>query len=164
MTTVEIDRTSLRLLVHALRSEADGKELRRDLRVGLKAAAEPALVAVRAAIITMPSKGLGKAPSIRAVIASRTKVHVLLGRKAGVSIRAHKSGMPRDFRNAPKRFNRAKPWRHPVFGDRDNWVSQVSRRPGWFDDTLVPFRPVFVRVADEALKNVARRISMKTRG
>ena len=165
------DQTSVRLLVHALKSEANGKDLRRDLLRGLRAAAQPAAVAVKAAIMTMPSQGAHAGDedsrSLRASIAAGIKVHVKLAGKAkhvGVAIAAHSKGMPRRFRRAPKYLNRRRPWRHPVFGNRENWVSQVSGKPGWFDDTLKAYRPEFVRAAGEALDNVAQRISRKTRG
>ena len=167
----EFDQTSVRLLVHALKAEANGKDLRRDVLRGMRAAAQPAAVAVKAAIMSMPSKGVhtgdGGSRSLRASIAAGIKVHVKLSGKAkhiGVTIAAHSRGMPRKFRRAPKYLNRKRPWRHPVFGNRDVWVSQVSRRPGWFDDTLKAYRPVVLRAVDEALDNVARRISAKTRG
>lgn len=167
----QFDQTSVRLLVHALRAEANGKDLRRDLLRGLRAAAQPAAIAVKTAILSMPSAGAhsgdGDSRSLRAAIAAGIKVHVKLSGKAkhiGVTIAAHSRGMPREFRRAPKYLNRRRPWRHPVFGNRENWVSQVSRRPGWFDGTLKAYRPAVARAADEALDNVARRISAKTRG
>lgn len=162
---VEVDKASLRLLVHALRAEADGKELNRDLVRGLRAAAQPALVAVRGAVLSMPSKGLGAGPSLRSRVAAGTKIHVhAKGRKIGVSIAAHRRGMPRQFWKAPKYLNRDRPWRHPVFGNREVWVEQVSRRPGWFDDTLRTQRAPFLLAASHAMANIARRISAKTRG
>lgn len=172
LATVQIDQTSLHLLVHALRSEANGKALRRDLRVGLRAAAEPAAFATQVAVLTAPSKHQGKATknqedvrSLREVVANAVKVHTSLGSKRpSVDIRAHKAGMPRGFTRAPKYLNRMRPWRHPVFGNRENWVDQYPGHPGWFDDTIPLHRPAFIKAATEAMNNVARRISAKTRG
>lgn len=161
---VEFDQPTLRLVVRALRDEADGKELRRDLARNLRAAAQPALVAVRASILTMPSKGRGKPPSLRASIAAATRIHVRLGAKPGVSIASHNRGIPRGFRNAARKLNSTKPWRHPFFGSWDPPVVQTSRKPGWFVQPLVAARGEFVDAAGEALDNVAQRISRKTRG
>lgn len=161
--SVEIDPVSYRLLVSALRKEADGKELRRDLIRGLRVAAQPALTAVRAAVMSMPSSS-SQTPGLRASVASHTRITVRLSRKRpGVSIKASKRGLPRGFRNAPKNLNRGEGWRHPVFGDRENWVPQVGR-PGWFDDTLRTFKPSTVEAAKHAMDAVARRISARTRG
>lgn len=165
MTTehIEVDRRSLVLLVAALRKESDGKELKRDLVRGLRVVATPALQAVRAAVLSMPSMST-RAPGLLATVAKQTKISVTTtGRRAGVRIRALKTGMPRGFRNAPKRLNAKKGWRHPVFDNRDVWVTQIGR-PGWFDDTLPPFKPAAVKAAAAAMDAVARRISERTRG
>ena len=162
---MEVDPESVYLLVRALRDEADGRQLRLDLARKFRGAARPALVAVRAAVRTMPSMGLGHSPSLRAKVASAVKMTVRVSRKAGVSIWVDETRpMPRGFDKAPAYLNSDKPWRHPVFGNRRNWVAQRSRRPGWFTDTLEQFYPAFVHQASEALEHVARRISMKTRG
>lgn len=160
---VEVDRRSLVLLVAALRKEADGKELRRDLVRNLRAVATPALQAARAAILAMPSMST-REPGLRASVAKQTKISVTTtGRRAGIRIRALKTGMPRGFRNAPKRLNSRKGWRHPVFGNREVWRSQMGQ-PGWFDDTIPPFKPAAVAAAAAAMDAVARRVSQRTRG
>lgn len=47
-------------------------------------------------------------------------------------------------------------WRHPVFGDRDTWVSQ--RGSQWFSRAMVQSRPEMERAADRALDRAIRRI------
>lgn len=160
---MEVDRASLRLLVAALRDEADGKELKRDLVRGLRAVAEPALLAARAAILAMPSMSV-REPGLRATVAKQTKISVTTtGKRAGVRIRALKTGMPRGFRNAPKRLNAKGGWRHPVYGNREVWKTQMGQ-PGWFDDTIPRFKPAAVKAAALAMEAVAQRISLRTRG
>jgi hypothetical protein len=160
---VEVDRKSLALLVAALRREADGKAMARDLVKQLRVAAQPALEAVRAAILSMPSHSV-VTPGLRQAVARKTRISVrTTGRRAGVAIRALKTGMPREFKNAPKRLNAKQGWRHPVFGDRDRWVSQVGK-PGWFDDTLTAQRPAVVHAVSRVLEHAANRISRSTRG
>lgn len=159
---IEVDRASLRLLVAALRKEADGRELKRDLVRELRVVATPALVAARAAILAMPSTST-REPGLRATVAKNTKISVTTtGRRAGVRIRAMKTPMLRGFRNAPKRLNAKGGWRHPVF-KTGKWVTQLGQ-PGWFDDTLPPFKPAAVAGAAAAMDAVARRISARTRG
>jgi hypothetical protein len=51
-----------------------------------------------------------------------------------VRIRVNRAQMPPDQTRLPRYMNKGE-WRHPVFGDRDVWVSQ-SAPPGWFDTTL----------------------------
>lgn len=55
--------------------------------------------------------------------------------------------------------------RHPVFGNRDRWVSQrVPSAAGWFDDTLDREAPRQVRPAIErALSDMADRVVRETR-
>ena len=160
---MEVDEKSLRLLVAALRAESDGKELGRSLARELKAVAEPALQAARGALMSMPS-GSHEAPGLRSTVAARTTIRVRLsGKHPGVSIRSSKSGMPRQFNNAPKRLNAAKGWRHTVFGDDSKWVTQLGM-PGWFDDTIPRFKPAAQRAAKKVMDDMARRIDLKTRG
>jgi len=163
MTRMEVDEKSLVRLVAALRSEADGKELGRELALELRAVAEPALQAARGALMSMPSS-THDVPGLRSTVAARTRISVRLsGKHPGVAIRASKAGMPRQFNNAPKRLNAAKGWRHTVFGDDSKWVTQLGM-PGWFDDTIPKFKPAAQKAAKEAMDNMARRIDLKTRG
>lgn len=158
---VEVDERSLVRLVAALEAEADGELLRRDLVTRLEAAARPALLAAQGSILSMRSKG-HPGPVLRQKVADQTRLHVRLGgRHPGVEIRAHKSGMPRGFHNAPKRLN-SRGWRHQVFGT-DTWVTQVGK-PGWFDRSVRRHRARAVRAAKQAMDGIAERISTKARG
>jgi len=161
---VEVDERDLVLLVAALRDEADGRQLNRDLVAELRAIAEPAAAAARGAILSMGVSGLHHAePGLRSSVAEHTKVVVRVsGRHPSVGIRVSKVGMPRGFSNAPKRLNAASGWRHQVFG-QDVWVSQRGR-PGWFDDTIARFKPAAERGAQRAMDSMAERISVRTRG
>lgn len=158
---VQVDEKQLRRLQAALDAEATGKQLDQDLVDGLRAVAAPARAAVRAAILSSPSRS-DVMPSIRTVIADAVEIVVHRGgQHPGVGIRVGKDGMPRDFPNAPKRFNDPS-FRHRVFG-RDVWVRQVGA-PGWFDTTLIPFQAAANHVAGDASDGMARRIDARTRG
>ncbi len=159
---VEVDEKDLRLLVSALRNEADGKELSRDLVRELTRVAEPALRAAQGELMSMGSTS-NVLPGLRSTVARRTKIKVRLGgRRPGVAILSDKIGMPRGFNNAPKRLNSARGWRHMVFG-QDRWVTQRGK-PGWFDTTISRFKPAAERAARKALDDVARRIDRRTKG
>lgn len=160
---VEVDQKQLRRVYAALRAEEDGKELSRDLVRELRDVAEPAAEAARAAILSMGSHSEAL-PGLRGTVAHHTRVKVrLTGKRPGVMVRVDKNGMPRGFRNAPKRLNSARGWRHQVFGNPDVWVSQRGK-PGWFDDTMKKFTAEAREAAGHALDKVAKRIDNKTRG
>lgn len=159
---VEVDKRQLARLVAALDAESDGKELGRDLTEELTHVVEPAVRAAQAAIMSM-SSSTELTPGLRSTVASHTHARVrLTGQHPSVGIAVDKTGMPRDFSNAPKRLNSRKGWRHNVFG-RDVWVTQRGK-PGWFDDTIAKFKPAAERAAGKALDNVAERIDRRTKG
>lgn len=162
---VEVDEKRLAALVIALNAEADGKALTRDLVVALKAVAEVGAQAARTSILTMSSPNeTTQGLSLRAAVAGKVETHVrLTGAHPGVWIRAHKTGMPRGFVNAPKRLNARRGWRHLVYGRQDSWIRQIGK-PDWFDGTLRRHRAAARRAADRALDNVAERISARTKG
>jgi hypothetical protein len=160
---VEVDQKQLARVVSALRAEGDGKQLSRDLVRELRHVAEPAAAAARAEILSMGSHS-DTIPGLRTTVASHVKVKVrLTGKHPGVMVRVGKTGMPRGFRNAPKRLNSARGWRHKVFGNPDVWVVQRGK-PGWFDDTMHKFTAETRKGAAAALDKVAKRIDNKTRG
>lgn len=161
MYAIEADRRSFARVERALRDEADGRELRRDLADNLHSALEPAVGAVRAAVMSMATGGLPHAGEpLRVAVAAGVQVEVQLsGRAAGARIVATKHGMPRGFAQAPKRLNARRGWRHKVYG-RDVWVRQVGA-PGWFDDTLRRGQERYRTAVRVALDRVARRIATK---
>jgi len=160
---IEVDQKSLTALTSALRKEADGKELTRDLVKMLTVAVSPAAAAARTAIHSMSSQGKTVGPGLRSAVAARVAVQVRTGgRSPGVAIRARKAGMPRGFRNAPKRLN-ARKWRHQVYGNPDVYTTQTGR-PGWFDATIARHRAAAIKAAEKAMDGMARRISDRTRG
>jgi hypothetical protein len=158
MIEARADFASFERVAAAIKEEEDGKQLRLDLIAGFRAALEPAVNEVRSALMAMGSGGLHAEP-LREAVARQIKTQVRLsGRSAGVRIRAGKNGMPRGFRNAPKRINQ-RSWRHQIFGT-DAWVTQVGA-PGYFDDTVERGRSRYEAAAYRALDNVAERIGRK---
>lgn len=164
MIGLETDSESLRALGRSIRNEVDGKKLVRGLTKEIRQALQPAVAEAKSAILSMPS--IGGLPSeggepLRASIARQIKAEARLsGKKAGARVKAKKRGMPRGFENAPKRTNRQAGWRHPVYGNPDNWVHQVGR-PGWFDDTMRHQRPAMRRAVIRAMADSAERIARK---
>lgn len=153
---VRPDTAAFRQLSRALADEADGREWRREFNVAMREALQPGVDAVRTAVLSEGSSGRGhEGVSLRSAIAAGVKVEQLRSGAPGAKIRASKTGMPRGFSNAPKRFNSMR-FRHPVFG-RDAWVSQRGA-PGWFDDTLRDMHPQLLARAEAVLRARAERI------
>lgn len=73
------------------------------------------------------------------------------GRFAGVTIRSSGSKLPPDQKTLPRAMNRGK-WRHPVFGNRNNWVEQVVTPVKWFDDPGKKAKPSIYREVTVAVK------------
>lgn len=160
MTGIEVraDQTSFNRVARALRRESDGRELRADLARNIHTALKPAVGEVRSALMSMASAGLPHVGEpLRQAVAARVRSDVRLGGPAaGARIRVGKTGMPRGFRNAPKRLN-SRGWRHRVYG-RDVWVTQIGQ-PGWFDDTLQHGQARYRVAVQKAMEDSAERVA-----
>jgi len=154
----------LRDVATALRYEEDGLRLRRALASELRQAVAPAVTQARAEVMSIGSAGLAeKGEPLRNAVARGVRASARLsGDKAGVRVAASKKGMPRGFRNAPKRLNRAGGWRHPVFGNREVWVHQIGK-PGWFDDPLQARKAQYRAAAAKVVRDTADRIQRGAR-
>lgn len=161
---VKVDASDLQRFGRVLRQEADGKGLRRDLIREMRAAARPAVTSAKAAAVAIPSHGGPRegAP-LRQSVAQQVRSQIRLsGRSTGVQIKVKKRNMPRGFKNAPQRLNRAQGWRHPVYGRRNNpWVTQTSGRPDWFDSTLRKQRDAVRARVHDAMERMAARLAAR---
>jgi hypothetical protein len=134
-----VDSGDLKAISKALRHHADGKQLRKELMVELKQAAAPIVPKVQAAWRSAPAFGGRKSranrsqPDLRELLARSTWVQArLTGKEAGVRVRTDGRKMPSGMKALPRLAEglghsvdrRAGRWRHPVYGDRDTWVSQ----------------------------------------
>jgi hypothetical protein len=96
-----------------------------------------------------------KGSGLRATVARVTSAKVTVGaRTATMRVRAASAKMPASQRKLPRYLNTGR-WRHPVFGDRDVWATQVAP-PAWFDDAARAKGP---QVRREARATVARYLS-----
>ncbi|WP_189243175.1 hypothetical protein [Planobispora rosea] len=160
---ISADTEGLKALGRALKTEADGKAMRRDLIRELKKPLVPAVAEIKSGLMAMSAGGLRPGgEALRTAVARRIRPEVKLsGFRAGVRVKARKTPAARGFANAPKRLNSAKGWRHPVFGHRDRWVVQFGR-PDYFDDPLRNRRADFRQAVVEAMESTARRITDTT--
>lgn len=166
---LSVEQGDLAKLSLALKSAANGAELRKDLITELRAVITPAAAEAKANIRgitasprakhTKKNIGGGEATSIGDAIARGVTTQVRLtsgaGKAVGVSVKAKKAGMPRNFVNAPKRFNQAK-FRHRVYG-HDVWVDQVGR-PQWFDGPMQSHKAEYRAACIAAMERMAQRI------
>lgn len=133
MQLVLVDSGDLKVISKAMRGHADGKRLRKELTAELKAAAQPLVPRVQAAWRSAPahqgrrSRSRAAQPDLRDLLARSTWVQArLTGKEAGVRIRSDGRKMPSGMRSLGGYAEgiRRRPWRHPVFGNRQVWVAQ----------------------------------------
>lgn len=158
-------------LAVAIKYESDGAVMRKDLLRGLRAAVRPAVDEAKSSIMSMESSGLRQAGgSMRGAIRRQVGTEVSLTQKrAKVKVRVKKRGMPRGFTNAPKAYNMAGGWRHPVVQrplprgaagpmPAPRWVQQIGK-PGWFDEPLRSHRDKYRAAVQAAMQRTADRIA-----
>jgi hypothetical protein len=61
-----------------------------------------------------------------------------------------------------KRTNRASGWRHPVYGNRENWVHQRGKLE-WFDRAFRGREGMYKQAVEQAMEDMARRIASRAR-
>jgi hypothetical protein len=156
-----IDAGDLKAVAKALRKHADGKELRRGLSRGLREVAKPLVPKVRAAWLSAPSmQGPGRGqPDLRVMLAKATRTEVrLTGRQAGVRVRTDGRKMPAGFKSLPRYVEGTKrPWRHPVFGDRETWV--VQRPFPRFYQAVQPNEAAAREQVEQVVADILRKIA-----
>ncbi|MFC8290073.1 hypothetical protein ACFUJ0_06075 [Streptomyces sp. NPDC057242] len=159
---LEVDaHEALAALSRAIRAEADGKELRKDLAKNMREALKPAATEAKGGIMAMGSAGLSTSPALRSAIAKKIRPEVKLGgRWSGARIKAFKTKNVRGFANAPKRTNRARGWRHLVYGRADSWVTQHGKTD-WFDDAMAGVGPNAKEAVERAMEDMARRLASR---
>ncbi len=154
-----VDQANMAAVARALKGEADGKLLRRELVRSLKATTAGPIGEAKAEMLSTPSRGLTSGQSLRSTVANSIKpVSRLSGASTGVSIRQTRTPELRNFKMAGRRFNRAS-FRRRVFGS-EGFVVQVGN-PRWFDDAMQDAKPEFkadvVRVVQELADTLAQR-------
>lgn len=122
-------------------------DLRKELNKGLRDAAQELIPLAReeARAVLPSSGGLNER-----VARARMRVKVSTGRDPGVSIVAGRPGS--GARGAE--FGRI---RHPVFGNREKWVTQTVPAK-WLTGTVSRSRHVVIPKLEEALERVARKV------
>ncbi|HET7329155.1 MAG TPA: hypothetical protein VFJ14_17930 [Nocardioidaceae bacterium] len=103
-----------------------GKELRRGMRRAIQETAQPLVEDVKRRALAIPTSGT-KSTGLRAAIARATKLEIRASGSADhVSITVRGSLMPPGKSTLPPAMDGTTRWRHPVYGNANNWVSQDS--------------------------------------
>lgn len=87
---------------------------------------------------------------------------------AGVRVQDRPNGarvvtsmVERDEAIIPRGLDRAKGWRHPVFGNREIWVRQRPMKTGWFTDTMAngydEYQDDMERMLEDSVEYIAAR-------
>lgn len=156
-----IEQQNMTALARALKSEADGKLLRRDLLRALRATADTPVSEAKARIRATPTRGLRNGVSLRNEVANSIKpVARLSGQMTGVSIRQSGTSQLRQFKMAGRRFNRGS-FRRPVFGTARYVVQQGNK--GWFDDPMKDAGPEAKEAVLGVIVDMSERIARRIR-
>lgn len=156
----------------------EGKGLQADLRKAVRDAGRPVVRDVKSAITTLPIKGsrgggtkaraefaaarartergranLRKRSGLRRTIASAVQVKQ---RTTGIRIEVNGRRLPPDQRTLPMALESRRGWRHPVFGDRENWVTQKGGP--WFFVSIIKHAPTFRAAIEKVMADVRQRL------
>lgn len=157
-----VDQQALQRLGRAIRAEADGKELKRELTREFREVMEPARDRAVSRLMGTGHAGLAtEGEPLRTAVKARTKVQVRLsGRSPGVSVRVGKI-RARGFDMAGRRLDDKRGFRRRVYGK--TWVTQRTTPPEWFDGTMRDTKKDNVRAARRVMQAWAQRIARRVR-
>jgi hypothetical protein len=140
------------------RQIADGKQLAKQLRTGIRDALKPILAQVKAAYRAGPSKGRShEGPDLRVLLARAARIEVrTTGKLAGARLRVDGRKMPDQMKSLPAMWEGLVRWRHPVFGDRETWVQQDSHPT--FYRIVTPQEDRVGRAIDQVLDDIRDKL------
>ncbi|MGO1049781.1 hypothetical protein [Crossiella sp. CA198] len=95
---------------------------------------------------------------LRASVSRAIRTHIRASGRptAAVRIKVERNLLPPDQRKLPGHMEKGS-WRHPVFGNQENWVGQTST-PGWFKGTLRRHGPGIHREIDRQVTAAIKSI------
>jgi hypothetical protein len=151
------DGGDLRRVSRELR-RMDSPEVKKRFRKELRAAAAPLVPRVRSSIRSIPSSRGYSPDGLRGSMARATRLEVkTVGKQAGVAIRVDGRKMPSHMKSLPAMVEGKKRWRHPVYGNRENWVTQTPHP--YFYSSLRAAGPASRRAVSRVLDGITRDIS-----
>lgn len=160
---IELEVDDLRPLLRNLRQEADGSDLRTDLRREFKGLSEFLLHRLQARIAAIPSKQVRRRRKrpLRVLMQQASVAKVYFNRRnVGAVVAVAPRKMPQGMHNIPGYMDGSYPrWRHPVFGNREVWVSQPHH--AFFRDATTGMEPLAVRAAEHAVERMQHRLERR---
>lgn len=178
--TAQFRRTAARL------KAAGAGKVRREMAKEMRSASKPAVEDAQANVLGIESRGVrgrggqqrreytveksktktervkrkaAEGRGLRATVARTLRVQVrATAKNATVRIQVDKKQLPEDQRELPFYINKGK-WRHPVFGNRHNWVAQSVSPTGWFDRAMLANRRNVRNQAVSVVDDINRRIA-----
>ncbi|MFD0902330.1 hypothetical protein [Actinomadura sediminis] len=158
-------RRELARLARDIRALEDGRGINDELRSELADVARPLVLAVRASIRSIPSRGqsarMGRR-SLRSKMAAATEYKVRTTRRPGVIVWVNPRRMPPGENNLPGYMDGQPPfhrWRHPVFDRPDKRTTWVQQRPHpYFDRATRGAGRAAERAAERVMDYIADRI------
>ncbi|MFF9310077.1 hypothetical protein ACF1BS_04115 [Streptomyces sp. NPDC014748] len=135
------------------------KQLKAEFMKDLRAAARPMVPAVRQSIRRIPSQRGYSADGLRGHMSKAVKLEVrTTGRDAGVRIRVDGRKMPNRAKSVQAYMEGLKkPWRHPVYGNREVWVKQDPHP--YFYKVVRPLGLASRVQVNKAMNRVAKKIT-----
>lgn len=131
-----------------------------ELRRALRDAAKPAADDAKRRVLALPVQGAAHS-GLRSRVARGVAVQAGVARGLGVRIVAGMTN-PQEA-NLPRYLDDQRGWRHPVFGNRHNWVRQTTGG-SWFMATIAEHRPQMERDLQQVLEHAAETIAAASRG
>lgn len=101
------------------------------------------------------ANALRRSGGLRRRVAAAT---TLESTQRGVRFVVRSAQLPENQRTLPRHMNSEKPMRHPVFGNRDNWVSQSFRAAGFFSKTISQKSNNFRRYISAQMEQIKKQI------
>lgn len=158
----------LRKMARALR-EADKVGLGRELGKAIKDAAKPTERAIQESARNFQTHGVrrpgARRPFTRAMPSKGTRARIANAVKAEVRINEENprvrfsvknSQLPENLKGMPSKFDSPTPWRHPVLGNRNAWVSQTGS--SWFWPPIRDRIKLFRAELDKALDRTREKL------
>lgn len=100
------------------------------------------------------AKRAAKRPAgLREACAAATKLQI---NTRGIRFYVDSSSMPESQRTLPRHLDSEKGWRHPVFGNKAQWVHEQGRP--WFAATLKKRAPAFRQSCLDAIEDTIKKI------
>jgi hypothetical protein len=134
--------------------QAGRSDLRLELTRAVREAGKPVKDAAKVNVLALPAHG-PKHTGLRGRVARTVKLSVRTS-GGGVGVRVSAGPAGTDVGRLARHMNVGR-WRHPVYGNRNAWVTQTMP-PGWFDRATEHAAPKARQEIQDAMRRVREQI------